>query len=258
MADDPMATFEFSHTRIDNHTERMGFDVRPIIEVKMERERLFELGSYLCAEVPQLFAITSQGDDEFSIKKKLIFVGKGEVEVTTLALTNRGPVFTFPRTISAIGEETDLPKGPTANDLVVRKCLRKFRDVFPDRQIVRAGKVNDYVFGCDQIPPHKIISARFLSRDRDACTDALVRLNLATDDLNRNVQVQSVAGIVRARQQDGTVQKHNIFGISVTADVNNINMDNELSFEQMSTILTAADEFNGGPLYRFLNGEDEE
>ncbi len=93
----PIAVYKFSPNRIDDHQEKLGFDVRPIIEVRMERQRLWDFGQFLVDTFPQLFESLVTGASEFQVRKKLIFPGKAAADAQTLALTVRGPVFIFPR-----------------------------------------------------------------------------------------------------------------------------------------------------------------
>lgn len=243
--------YTFSNNRIDDHQEKLGFDVRPIIEVRMERDRLWSFGQYLMDTFPQLFENLVTGGSEFQARKKLIFPGKGEADVLTLVLTARGPVFIFPRTLGQVSEETDLPE---ANELI-RDCLRKFLEVFPDRSIVRAGKVNEYIFGCDDIPAKQVIAERFLSISESTCKDVLLKLNLATEEFNRSIQLQALTGIRRRQIAQELVQEQ-INGISVHVDFNNQDISQSLSHERISSILRQADEFNARDLYSFLNRDD--
>ena len=92
----------FTKVRIYEHIEKLGFDVRPVIEVK-----LWTFGQRLIDRYPVLFESLVTGPSEFHIRKKLIFPGKGEAEVGTLGLTVRGPVFIFPRVLSQVDAETE-------------------------------------------------------------------------------------------------------------------------------------------------------
>ena len=103
-----MTRYKFSKNQIYAHTEKLGFDVRPIIEVKMERHKLTSFGEYLVDNFPDLFESLVTSANEFHIRKRLVFPGKGEADVQTFVLTRRGPVFVFPRLLSQLEEETDL------------------------------------------------------------------------------------------------------------------------------------------------------
>ncbi len=246
-----MIEYKFTKNRIHEHFEKLGFDVRPIIETKMERERLWTFGQYLVETYPVLFESLVTGLTEFHVRKKLIFPGKGEADLQTLVLTARGPVFVFPRVLSRLDAETDLP---AANE-IVRDCLKKFTEVFPDRAIVRAGKINEYVFGCDDTSSKRIIAERFLRVPDSACEEIVLKLNLGTEGFNRSIQLRSVQGFVQKRTGD-EVSKQPIFGISVHVDFNNKDMSKALSPEEISSILHLADEYNREGLYKFLNREE--
>lgn len=243
-----MTRYQFTKNRIYAHTERLGFDVRPIIEVKMERQKLSSFGEYLVDNFPDLFESLVTSANEFHIRKRLVFPGKAEADVQTFVLTRRGPVFVFPRVLAQLEEETDL----RCADDVIRDCLRKFLEVFPDRQIRRAGKVHEYAFGTDDIPGKQIITERFLKLPESSFQEVLLKLNLADDEYNRSVELSPVQ-MVRRRAKDTKRIEEHLHGVSVNVDFNNKDMSQSLSVDRICSILRRADEFAREELYDFLN-----
>ena len=65
--------FSFGPNHIDDHMEKVGVDVRPVIECKMERTKLFEFGNRLVDQYPGLFESLVQSPNDFQIRKKFIF-----------------------------------------------------------------------------------------------------------------------------------------------------------------------------------------
>ncbi len=96
--------FKFSKNKIDEHTIKVGADIRPVIECKLDRVKLFDVGQNLVDKYPHLFGSLVQSPTEFQIRKKFIFPGKGEADLPTLAITPRGVVFVFPQILSIFDE----------------------------------------------------------------------------------------------------------------------------------------------------------
>lgn len=247
-----MTAFKFSDARAEDHVEKIGFDVRPVIEIRMERQRLFTFGESLIDKYPQLFESQTIGATEFQVRKKLVFPGKGQVEFTTLVLTVRGPVFVIPRRIAAIEEETDFGD---ANE-IVRECLRGFMKCFPDRRVIRAGKVNEFIFGCDDIAGNSIICEHFLSTKPDSgCSNVDLRLNFPTEEHNRSIRLFSVQGERQHAMPEG-VTKTLVNGVGVHVDFNNRDVSKPLEIEEISSTLRKSDEFIKNGLYPLLNREE--
>lgn len=100
-----MARFKFSMAAVDHWVEQVGIDVRPVVEVRVDRVKLEEFATWLTEQWPGLYENVVRGPDQFQVTKKFIFPGKGEVEHPTFTLTNRGVSFVFPRKLSMLGGE---------------------------------------------------------------------------------------------------------------------------------------------------------
>ena len=74
-----MPSYKFEKSRIENHVEKIGVDVRPIIEVRGERTKLADYGMWLTDRWPALYENIVQGPTSFLITKNLVFPGKGQL-----------------------------------------------------------------------------------------------------------------------------------------------------------------------------------
>jgi len=241
--------FEFSHTKIDDHVEKVGVDIRPAIEIKLDREKLYQFGLELIDAYPQLFESLVQSPMDYRVTKKFIFPGKGEAEIPTLSFIPRGLVFTFPRRLAIFGEELELED---VDDVVV-DCLKKFRRKFQDRRIFRVGLVNEYVFFTGALTGAKIICERFTRLAPPVSEEVLLRINLATDDFNRTVEIEAVRKLERIAEIPGHTQPTG-YGVKVKVDVNNRDMGKDLDYNSVMGILQEARMYNKRDLYAFLNG----
>lgn len=239
-----MTQFKFSKLAIEEHISQVGVDVRPIIEVRAERQKLTDFGLWLTDKWPTLFENVVQGPAAFFVTKKFVFPGKGEAELATFTLTQRGPIFIFPHKLGILpGEDIELPDRTE----VVITALERFRQTWPQCKQVRLGVVTIYTFDCAPESPVGIMTTRF-TRLRGSPSELMLQFNLPTDDHNRVIQLQQVVMLVIG------AEPHQ--GIRVQLDFNNIAMDEDLSKDQKLRILHDADEFCRQDLFKILNAEE--
>ena len=245
-----MEQYEFTFAKIDDHLIKMGVDIRPVFEPKLDYSKLYLLGQQLCEEFPQLFESLVQAPSEFRIMKKFIFPGNAEAEVATLTTTTRGVVFNFPRRISAINEEVEISH---IDDIVI-ECLKKLRLTFPQKKIIRAGLVNEYIFDTVDIDSGKLLCERFTKLKLPPGGDVRLRINRRTDEYNRIIEMQPVYKIQAVPEIPGQQQKVG-HGLQVRVDFNNIDMSKNLDQSQIYKIIHDGQKFNDNELYKFLNCE---
>lgn len=244
-------SFKFGRSHIDDHIEKIGVDVRPVIECKLERTKLFDFGNRLVDRYPDLFENLVQSPNDFQITKKFIFPGKGEIDITTLAVTVRGPVFIFPRRVAAFDEETNLE----ASEDIIKNGLRFFRETFPLKKIFRVGHVNEYIFSTGPLESTRLLSQRFTRIQVCADGELLLRVNRPIDDYNRIVQLEPVEKR-QVSQHSPQGQEVKGYGVKVSVDFNNRDMTKVLDESHIQHILYDSRQFNQEKLYEFLNGSD--
>jgi hypothetical protein len=245
-----MATIKISQERIDEHIEKIGVDIRPAIECRMERQKLFDFSNALVEKWPRLFESIVQSANEFSIRKKFIFPGKGEADIVTLGITARGPVFIFPRILSVFQEETDLG----SSEEVVYSSLKLFHERFPHIGIVRVGQVNEYIFDLGPMDSMKFLAEHFTKIKVPVNGELRLRINRPSDDYNRIIDMQATKKIERTPEMPGA---DNIvgYGLKVTVDFNNRDASKPIDDTRIRAIIYESTEFNKTDLYTFLNCE---
>ena len=241
-------TFNFSRAKIDEHTEKVGTDIRPVIECKLDRVKLFDLGQKLVDKYPNLFESLVQSPTEFRIQKKFIFPGKGEAELITLAITPRGVCFVFPRRSSVFEEEI------LQNDIqdVSLDGLRIFRETFPGRIICRVGLVNEYIFDTGPVESMKLVCSRFTKVSIPSNGEIILNINLPDDDYNRKILLQPVQKLEKVPEIPEKAQVQS-YGVKVVVDFNNRDMSQDLDDTRILGILHKARRYNETELYNFLN-----
>lgn len=245
-----MEEFRFSVNRIDDHVEKIGVDVRPILEMRLEKTKLFDFANELIEKYPMLFDSTVLSKNEFSMRKKFIFPGKGEADLVTLGVTERGFVLILPRKVAVLEEETDL--GDTCQ--IVPDVLKLFRKYFPHKHIIRVGQVHEYVFDLGGVDGVRFLAQQFTRINMPANGELKIRVNRPTDDYNRIIEMQPVQKVKRVPEIPDT-QQVLAHGLKVSVDFNNRNMSTDLQNNDIKSILYESIDFNKKGLYEFLNRE---
>jgi len=241
--------FIFSKNKIVEHMEKVGVDIRPVVEPKLDREKLYNVGSKLVGQHPDLFESLVQSPTEFRITKRFIFPGKGEAELNTLTITQRGPVVTFPRIVGAFEEEVSLNR---VEDITV-DCLNVFRDIFPEKKMIRVGLVNEYIFDTGLLESVRLISQRFTKLAVPTEGEIRLRINQPTDDYNRIIEMQALKKVEPVPEIPGRLQAQG-YAVRVNVDFNNRETSKDLDNNRILGILHEGKRYNEKELYLFLNG----
>jgi hypothetical protein len=248
-----MAQYLLTKSKIEDHIEKIGVDVRPVIEHKLEDSHLYQFYQDLVEKYPNLFESLLKSPADLQIRKKLVFPGKGEVDVSTLVITQRGPVLTIPRKLSIFDEQTSL--GDTIDIAIT--CIDIFRKNFPHKVICRVGHLNEYIFTLGSERSVQFISERFTRITVPPNGEINLRVNRPTDDHNRIIQLQPV---VKKQIQPNIpgIEDVKAYGLKVIVDFNNREMTQNLSNDDIRAIIQTSIQYNEEDLYSFLNGTSEE
>ena len=241
--------FKFSDRNIDEHTEKVGVDIRPVIECKLDRVKLFDIGQKLVDKYPNLFESLVQSPTEFHIRKKFILPGKGEADLLTLAITPRGVVFVFPRRLGVFEEDIQLDN---IRDISL-SGLKIFRETFPGKIICRVGLVNEYIFDTGPEPSIDVVCKRFTRVTVPSNGEIALTINRPDDDYNRKIQLQPVLKLEKVPEMLDKQQIRS-YGVKVVVDFNNRDMSQNLGDDKILGIIHKAQEYNEKELYEFLNG----
>ncbi len=245
--------YQITKLKIEDHVEKIGLDVRPIIEHKLEESHLYSLYKDLVEKYPNLFESLLKSPSDLQIRKKMVFPGKGELDVCTLAITPRGPVFMIPRKLAIVGEETNIGD---IIDIAIA-CIDIFRKNFPHKTICRVGHVNDYIFTLGTEPSVSFLAERFTRMTVPPNGELNIRVNRPTDDYNRVIQLQPV---VKKQPMPNIPDAEDVkaYGLSVSVDFNNRDMTKSLDNDEMRAVIQDSIRYNERELYDFLNGTFKE
>ena len=241
--------YEFTQAKIERHVEMIGVDVRPPIEISLDEHRCQRFSKWARGKFPQLFDRVVLGNQRFEMLKTLEYPGKPAADVRTFLMTPKGPLLAVPRRLSEIDLE---PEFPPINDTFIL-CMRQFLQEFPGRKVLRVGKVNEYIFGCDDINSVRLVAERFTSLKVPQNGEIDVRVNFPDESYNHIFTIKPVtARMIEA----GKMGEPFAFGVEVKVDVNNRNTDKEMAKEEWMTVLHAADMYSQNDVYNVLNGEE--
>jgi hypothetical protein len=100
----------------------------------------------------------------------------------------------------------------------------------------------------------KIICDRFTKFSAAAIDEIRLRVNLATDDLNRIIEIEAVRKLEQVPEVPGQIQTAG-YGVKVRVDVNNRDVSKKLDYTSIPGILHEGRLYNKRDLYNFLNGQ---
>jgi hypothetical protein len=252
--------YQFSLENISQHVVKFGVDIRPAISAADDKAKLQDYCNRLIELFPQAFETIVSGPKRLQVQKTFALAGNKRIELPTFIMTERGPVFTFPkRMLINEVQDIDIPE----KDKIFRRALENLRKIFADRKIPRVGVVNELVFDTGDIDSAQILASS-LKNDvwRDKLKHLTIRLQMPTQDKNINLQIQPThakrSGTPALRQEDAgaTADSGNIrFGLLINVDINNLKGTDNLTSAEINDILAFANDYVPDELIRFLNNE---
>lgn len=246
-----MTAYEFTNAKIDHWVQKIGADVRPPIEIRLDEDHFQTFSKWARREHPQLFDRMVVGKQQFQMLKTLEYPGKPNADVVTYTMTERGPVIVVPQRISEIDLEPDLPP---INEVFV-DCMKHFLKEFPGRRVVRVGKINEYVFDCGDTKSLELVAKRFSRIQVPDDGEIRIRFNLPDDRHNRIFMIEPKE---HARVQPGQPLEHIGYGVMVVVDVNNRDVTQKMGEADWLTVLSSADIYNREDIFNVLNCKTEE
>jgi len=251
-----MENYFFDQKDIVQHTVKYGVDVRPTILVDQEKTELQEYCNWLTREFPQLFETLLIGPNEFRVQKKFFVGSKVRLELPTLTLTQRGPLFIVPIKMQA--EENYVEEFAIHDrDHIFRRALEKLRGTFANRKVLRVGVVHELIFDTGATSSVDLVSS-MLAKEVWKRGMKNIRLHLENPRDGKNINVDITPALQRRveKRPTGFVEQNVGYGINVKLDINNTDMTRNLENEEVRDILAFAEDYMKADLIKFLNGEE--
>jgi hypothetical protein len=245
--------YQFDKEKISQHIVKYGVDMRPVITPEQDRTKLQDYGNWLVAQFPEVFETLLVGPRELRVQRTFLLPNAKRVELPTFALTNRGPVFTFPeRLYIDRPHELDIED----KDRIFRKAFDELRSRFADRTVPRVGVVHELVFDSGGINSLDIVASN-LKNDlwREKVANLRLLLEVPTEDKNINIELRPTH-LQRTGTPDGVMAPDDMkFGVIVNIDINNRQLVPDLTKAQVTDILAFASDYVPDELIKFLNSE---
>lgn len=246
-----MATYKFTEEKAAHWYQKIGANVQPPIEIRLDEDHFQIFSKWARKEHPQFFDRMVIGKQQFQMLKTLEYPGKPNADVVTYTMTQQGPVIVVPRRISEIDLETELPE---INDVFV-DCMKQFLKDFPGRRVIRVGKINEYVYDCGDTRSLELVATRFSRITVPDQGEISIRFNLPDESHNRIFMIEPQE---HQRVQPGQPAEHIGYGVKVVVDVNNRNVKETMGEADWLTVLNTADIYNRTDVLKVLNDETEE
>jgi hypothetical protein len=252
MTSQPVEAPGFALDDVLEHVETYGVDLLPPLDLSMETARAQAYFAELHSLWPHLFASVLLSSTDFKIATVFHAQGGRQVAWETFAMNPRGPVFSFPRYLSALRENVDW-RG-TEPPAVFEQAFDLFLRTFPGRQALRLGLVRQVVFGTGQTDCTPWLGSRVLQFDAARLTSAQCVLTYCDGPYNLRIQMDALQvmtqTLVPVTGQMVTNQSQ--FGLGVLLDVNNRDL-HALSAEERQGVVERANALWPRGLLRFLN-----
>lgn len=201
---------------IVHHVVKIGVDVYPPISVSTNRTRLnvmFEKGN---GEYPEVFARVVSGEQEFRISKMFSRTTGGSIEVPTLTMVDRGPVFSLPIVLQ------DVPRTGFENNYrdVLTNMRRHFFRAFADHKMLRLGLVREVIFDTGSESCVPVLGPPSILDDAILSSGNLMMV-FQDEKCNIHVTLRTMQSAVIENLAIGRSIKPSGYGLGVLLDVNN-------------------------------------
>jgi hypothetical protein len=244
--------YQFDKEKVSQHIVKYGVDMRPPVLPDKDRTKLQDYGNWLVEQFPEVFETMLVGPRELRVQRTFLLPNAKRIELQTLVLTNRGPVFTFPdRLYIDRPHELTIPD----KDKIFRNAIDELRARFPERAVPRVGVVHEFVFdtgGTDSL--EVILSSLKHELWRERVKNLRVLLEAPVEDKNVNIELRPTH-LQRTGPYDPGAPQEMKFGIIVNVDINNRQISGDLTKTEITDILAFASDYVPNELIKFLNNE---
>ena len=251
-----MNAIELSESDLRQHIVKIGFDIFPQIDIANERTRLNMYAEGCIQRFPHLFERLISGTNEFRISRAISKAKAGLAPtIDTLAITPRGPVFTFPvKILGPTGECVFESEAHYRQDF--SECSDLFFSLLPNRQKMRIGLVRELLFTTGQTSCVEALTTR--TEFAGAALHGGQSLLVYRDE-KYNVRIKIMpAQLMEATSLPvgATVRQDAGYGVQVVLDVNNAQL-RPLEKADMEEVLDRADGLWPERLLEYLTGSSQ-
>ena len=247
-----MISHRFDLDSISQHIIKYGVEIRPGINLELERTKLQDFANCLIDQFPGVFETLLSGPRQFNINKAFKLDGGKQAQLSTFMLTTRGLVFTFPKRLF-LETPQDLDLGGL--DSIFLEAMGQLRKRFSDKVIPRINLTHELVLNTDQ-ESSLDIAASYLapSRWKEGLANLRILLESTHNGTNVTVEIkptfQSPAGRPPAAPAENAK-----YGMIVIANLNAVSADKSLSRPEIEELQAFSEYFVPQELINYLNGD---
>jgi hypothetical protein len=242
----------FALDDLAEHVENYGVDIFPPLDIPKETVRAQAFFLELRDRWPYLFENVTVGGADFRMQTTFQAANKQQLPFTTFNVNARGPVFIFPRRLTALGGDIDLRSADPPK--VFEEAFQLFLRSFPGRTALRVGLVRTLVFNTGHTDCTTWLGRAVVQFDAAHLSGAQCVLAYVEDNFNIRIQLDpvQVTTVTLVPGAGATGASHNQYGLSTSLDVNNREL-RPLTSDEIQAVLRKANELWPGRLLQFLN-----
>jgi len=247
-----MVPFRFDLDSISQHVIKYSVEVRPGINLELERTKLQDFANCLVDQFPAVFETLLSGPRQFNINKAFQLDGGKQAQLATLILTARGPVFTFPRRLF-LGVPQDLDLGEVDN--VFLEAMAQFRRRLSDKTIARVNLTHELILNTEQESSLDIAASYLaLSQWKEGLKN--VRILLESMQNGKPVAVEIKPTFQSPTGRPGASPSENPkYGMIVVANLNASGAEKGVGRAEIEDLQAFSEYFVPQELLNYINGE---
>lgn len=247
-----MIPFRFDLESLSQHVVKYSVEVRPGINLELERTKLQDFANCLVDQFPGVFETLLSGPRQFNINKAFQLDGGKQAQLATFILTARGPVFTFPRRLF-LGVPQDLDLGEV--DRIFLEAVAQFRRRLSDKTMSRVNMTHELILSTEQ-ENSLDIAASYLAPSQWKEGLKNVRILLESTHNGNRVAVEIKPTVQSPTNKAGASPLENPkYGMIVVANLNAIAAEKGVSRAEIEDLQVFSEYFVPQELLNYLNGE---
>ncbi len=245
-----MTPFRFDPDSISQHIVKYGVEIRPGINLELERTKLQDFANCLIDQFRGVFETLLSGPQQFNINKAFKLDGGKQAQLSTFVVTARGLVFTFPERLF-LGVPQDLELGEV--DSMFLEAMGQLRRRFSDKVITRINLTHELILNTDQ-ESSLDIAASYLasSRWKEGLRNMRILLESTHNGKNVAIEIKPTFQSPAGKPPAGPVEDAK-YGMIVVANLNVVCAEKGVGRTEIQDLQAFSEYFIPQELLNYLN-----
>jgi hypothetical protein len=247
-----MIPFRFDLDSISQHVIKYGVEVRPGINLELERTKLQDFANCLIDQFRSVFETLLSGPRQFNINKAFKLDGGKQAQLSTFMLTARGLVFTFPKRLF-LGMPQDLDLGDVHSMFL--EAMGQLKRRFSDKVIARINLTHELILNTDQ-ESSLDIAASYLAQGRwkEGLKNMRIVLESTHDGKNVAIEIKPTFQSPAGKPPAGPVENAK-YGMIVVANLSAVCAEKSVGRAEIEGLQAFSEYFIPQELLNYLNGD---